>query len=73
MSVTISRRDKTRPLHPRAKAALRGVLGLYGHNRSVADDVSIMQWVTLGNGRMELRDTLEDVGLFSFVKVEVSE
>jgi hypothetical protein len=71
MTVTISRRDQTRPLHPRAKKALRSVLRLHGHDECNAHDIDTMQWVTLGNGRRELRDTLSDVGLFTFVNVEV--
>ena len=74
MSVTITRREE-RPLHPNAKSALRGALSFHGYDDDdamlICDSVDDCAWVILPNGRRELRDTMDDIGLFAFVTVTV--
>ena len=74
MAITISRREE-RPLHPKAKSALCGALSFHGYDsddaHQICESVDDFAWVILPNGRRELRDTMDDIGLFAFVTVSV--
>jgi hypothetical protein len=77
MTITISRRELERPLHPNAHVALEHVLLASGYEPDdalfIADDVCEADWVILPGGRRELRDMADDVGLFAFLTVDFEE
>lgn len=76
-AITIARRDQERPLHPKARRALEIVLGVNGYDPDdrhlILDDVDEAEWVMLPNGRRELRDMADDIGLFAFVTVTLED
>jgi hypothetical protein len=75
MTITIARRELERPLHPEARKAL-GLLLMHFERLDlddtiqVLDDVDTADWVMLPNGRRELRDMADDVGLFAFLTID---
>jgi predicted LPLAT superfamily acyltransferase len=75
MTLTISRREQERPLHPNARIALEHVLMANDYDPDdaliIADDIDTSSWVMLPGGRRELRDMADDIGLFAFLTFDM--